>query len=82
MSEVAEVKTEEVPNGGRLYIMIAVGQNNELNVQGSINDKILAYGLLESARDAINLHIEQLRAPNIRKPDGQFMNFLRNGKHR
>ena len=62
-----EVKTEEIPNGGRPWLQITIMEGGALNVQGSINDKILAYGLLEAARDAIAAHL--LRLSQI-KPNG------------
>lgn len=58
-----EVKTEEkdgkkVYNDGRPYIVIAITDTEgSLGVSGSVYDKILAYGLLQMAHEAIqNMH--------------------------
>ena len=74
-----EVKTEEIPNGGRPWLQITIMEGGALNVQGSINDKILAYGLLEAARDAIAAHL--LRLSQI-KPNGRHgvLDFVRGKK--
>ena len=32
-------------------------QNGQIKVTGAINDKVLAYGLLEAARDVIQDHV-------------------------
>lgn len=65
------------PNDGRPFLAIAVRADNSISVNGSINDKVLAYGLLESARDAIKAHIEkQAIEKNIPEPH-RIMEFLR-----
>jgi len=71
-----EVPTEELPNGGRPWINIIVNENGGLAVNGSINDKVLAYGLLESARDAIKAHHDRLSQASIVKPS---RNIFRDG---
>ena len=72
----------KLPNDGRPYLTIAVTADNNLSINGSIQDKVLAYGLLEAARDAIKSHIETQHKPSLIKPTGpSFMRqFLQNGK--
>ena len=71
---------EGLPNEGRPYIQIVIKADNTLGIYGSINDKILAYGLLESARDAIAVHIDKAVKSQIQHPPHRIMDFLRNGK--
>ena len=40
--------------GVKYQIVITIDEDGKSNVQGTINNKIVAYGLLAVARDAIN----------------------------
>jgi hypothetical protein len=40
-------------------LTITLTDEGKLSIAGSINNKLLAYGLLEAAKDAIRLHHEQ-----------------------
>jgi len=42
-----------------MQIVITLTSDNRIMVAGSIETKTAAYGLLEAAKDAIRLHIEQ-----------------------
>lgn len=82
MSEPIEVKGEQpeqqAPNGGRPHLVIALKEDGSLVVTGSINEKILAYGLLDSARDAIQDHITRMqKAQIVAPPKGGMMDFAR-----
>ena len=42
----------------RFTLTITVEENGSINVNGPINDKVLAYGMLEGAKDAIREYID------------------------
>lgn len=75
-----EDKAPEAPNSGRPWLMIRLDENNAMHVNGIINDKILSYGLLESARDAIKAHHDRLNQATIVKPTNGFFNGIRGMK--
>ena len=54
-------------------------ETNNISIQGPINDKVLAYGMLEFARDAIFEHHKKLESEKIIKVNGQrnIMSFVR-----
>jgi len=61
-------------------ITIQVNENGSLTVSGTINDKILAYGLLESAKDIIREHVATQAVNSMiqaKKNGHRFTNFLR-----
>lgn len=83
MSENIEVPKSEqpeqqLPNGGRPHLVIAIKEDGSMVVTGSINEKILAYGLLDAARDAIQDHIARMQKANIvAPPKGGMLDFAR-----
>ena len=77
--QTPEVKSEDVPNGGRPWLQVIVREDRSIQVSGSINDKVLAYGLLEAAKDAVRDHIQSLSQSKLVKPNG-FLNGLRGMK--
>lgn len=40
----------------KAQLVITIEDNDQTNVSGPINDKLLCYGMLEVARDAIQSH--------------------------
>ena len=67
------------PNEGRPFLMILMQADGSIMVKGHIEDKILAYGLLESARDAIKANMEkQIKIQNV-NASGGLIQHLRNG---
>ena len=53
---MGESTPEQVPNGEvdkNISIVITLTPDGKVGVGGPINDKLLCYGLLESAKDAI-----------------------------
>lgn len=56
-------------------------ETNNISIQGPINDKVLAYGMLEFARDAIFEHHKKLEKTAIIPVNGNgIMNFVRGKK--
>lgn len=49
----------------RAQLLISLHANGSVQVQGATNDKILAYGLLECARDALQDYFEKLQRSAI-----------------
>ena len=76
--EPNEVK-DALPNGGRPWLMILVGEKGELQVKGTISDKMLAYGLIAAAQDAIRDHIKDLSKPSV---SGGMLDFVRGGRRK
>lgn len=75
--EAVDVEKEDKgPNEGRPYITIAIKSDGTLGVYGFIQDKVLAYGLLSSARDAIQAHIDS-HSKTIQVPKGGILDFVR-----
>lgn len=64
-------------------LVIEIKENGTISVTGAINDKILAYGLLESARDAIKQYHDMQELKAIKKNGNhgpQGFNFLKRFK--
>lgn len=85
MSESEQESTPQddvakLPNEGRPYITIAIKADQTIGVFGTIQDKVIAYGLLGAARDAIQTHIDEQNKVRIAKPEHRILNFLRSGK--
>ena len=52
-------------NPPRFELVIRVSTDGRIQVSGPIHDKLLCYGLLESARDAIKEHTDKMAPPAI-----------------
>lgn len=63
-------------NGGRPYIVICITEGNAVGVSGSVYDKVLAFGLLEVAKEAINNMHQQKR--DRENPGGMISKGLAN----
>lgn len=61
-------------------LTIRVNPNGSVTVHGPINDKILAYGMLEAARDAIFEHSMRQIASIIKPNGGGMLSRLRGGR--
>lgn len=71
------IPPEEVANelaSNERFMKITLHETGAVSVSGCINDKILAYGMLEYARDAIHAHHEGLLKAAKKKPS-----FFSNG---
>lgn len=67
------VKQEKVklPNDGRPYIVASIMEDGSLKVSGFTTDKVLAYGLLASAKDIIQEeHMKQQKIQNVNNSGG------------
>lgn len=61
----------------QIVMQIYLSRDGQLRVKTPIlNDKTACYGILELAKDAIR----DAHKPQIVKPNGAIMNFIRNGK--
>ena len=69
----------ELPNGGRPYLQIMIQEDGSLRVAGSTQERMLAYGLLEIARDMIKDNSDK-QAKIERVNGGSIINRLRQGK--
>lgn len=67
------------PNEGRPWIMIAINSDGSMKVSGFTNDKIIAYGLLASAKDLIKDHTDKLSKIERVNNSGGLIHSLRNG---
>lgn len=69
-----------LPNDGRPYIIVTIQEDGSMKVSGSIEDKILAYGLLASAKDEIRkFHDKREKEGRVRNSGG-LIQMLRRGK--
>lgn len=73
-----ENPTPDTPNGGRPWIGIFVNEDGSIKVNGNMSDKVIAYGLLEVARDLIGKHLDMNH--KVEDTKGHILSFLRNGK--
>lgn len=58
-------------------LVIEVQENGTIKVSGSINDKVLAYGLLESAKDAIKEHLDHQSLMKIKHNGHNRLNIFK-----
>ena len=49
------------------FLLIQLNNDNSIQVNGVISNKLLAYSMLESARDAIKDHIDNLNKQHAQK---------------
>ena len=60
-------------------IEIELFADNHISLNGPINDRIVFYGMLQMAHDAVfEAHLSK---PKLVKGNGGLINYLRNGKH-
>lgn len=79
--ELRMPKEEEKPvNDGRPWLAIFINEDSTIKVSGHVQDKILAYGLLESAKDAIRKSIEKKSQIERVNGSGGLISMLRGGK--
>ena len=77
--ENKQPEDKKLPNDGRPYIVAAVNEDGSLKVTGTIDNKVLAYGILETAKDAIHDHIsKQVKIEHVNMSGG-LINRIRNG---
>lgn len=48
-----------IESSAQVKLVISLDSGGQINVNGPINDRILCFGLLEMAKDAINAHAKQ-----------------------
>lgn len=81
-NEGIEDKTNGKAPDKKAAITIFVKKDGGLEVTGMINDKTLAYGLLEMAKDMVRDYHKKLQAElesKLVKPPNNFLNNLRKG---
>lgn len=71
-------ETNEV-NDGRPWLAIFVQEDGSLKVTGHVNNKVMSYGLLESAKDSIRQHIDKQSKIERVNGSGGLIQHLRNG---
>lgn len=79
---VDEPKPSDQPNDGRPWLAIALLEDGSLRVTGWTQDKMVAYGLLESARDAVKNDIETKAKIQRVNGSGGLIQNIRNGFHK
>ena len=63
-----------------MQLVVTMFEDGNVNVSGHINNKAMAYGLLEVGKDVIRAYIDQQNAPRVAAPQpGLFRRLL--GKH-
>ena len=73
-----EPSKSTLPNDGRPWLMILVNQDGSIKVSGTVDDKILAYGLLSVARDAIkDSHDKTAKIERVNGSGGLIANLRR-----
>lgn len=72
---------DEAKQPSEIVMTITLSPDGKIHVKGPISQKLLAYGLLEAARDAINEEHQRQRL-SVVKPNGRhaIMDFVRGGK--
>lgn len=76
MDESQGQQEEQQEPSEKLILSIFLTKDGAVKVQGMINDKILSYGILESAREAIYQHHTQSKV-QIVKPRNAIIDFMR-----
>ena len=79
MTEPVEIPKQEEPTES-VVMQLILTKSGKLKVQGMIDDKIVALGLLELAKDTLFKYWEDQEIV-IHKGDHKILNFIRNGKH-
>lgn len=65
--------------GQKVQLLIEMDENRQILISGPIQDKILSYGLLEAARDAIkDFHDKQAKAAVVPATPGDMLALRRN----
>ena len=83
MSEDSAIpSTNDQPNEGRPWLALALLEDGSLRVTGWTQEKMVAYGLLESARDAIKNDIETKAKIERVNGAGGLLHNIRNGFHK
>lgn len=59
----------------QMQLIITVKPNGSISVEGPINDKVLCYGLLEAAKDAVKQHVDQSSLLKANGNGGFFKRF-------
>lgn len=80
--EDIQPEVNEQPNDGRPWLALALLEDGSLKVTGWTQDKMVAYGLLESARDAIKNDIETKAKIHRVNGAGGLLTNIRNGFHK
>ena len=75
------IETQEVEKT-ELTLTITLDLNtNNISILGPINDKVVAYGMIEFARDAIFEHHRKMEVSKIvTVPGSRMLNFVRGKK--
>ena len=80
--EAAQGEAKPAQEGPKVAMQLVVTmlEDGSVNVSGHIGNKAMAYGLLETGKDAIRAYIDQQNAPRVAQPQpGLFRRLL--GKH-
>lgn len=77
MSEGIEVPLEKQEDNP-IVMIIHLAKDGKISVNGPLQNKILCYGMIESARDAVNEFHAKQNASNIVKANGHgIMDFVK-----
>lgn len=69
-------KKDDAPKE-KIILQVIFTNEGQIKVIGSmLQDKIAAYGILEQIKDMVR----DMHKPQLVKPQGSIMNFVRNGK--
>ena len=78
------VDTAETPEATEKELTLTITLNletNTISILGPINDKVVAYGMIEFARDAIFEHHRKMEVSKIvTVPGSRMLNFVRGKK--
>lgn len=82
LEDEAKEQVPETPvNDGRPWLAMFIEPDGSIKVTGFVHDKMLAYGLLEAAKDAIRKSVDKKAQIERVNGSGGLIHFLRNGKH-
>lgn len=79
MEEIKNESNEVAQPKEQVLMQIIITVDGQIKVHGAIlNDRAASYGVLEVAKDAVR----ELHTPKVLRPQGNFLQSLRNGgKH-
>ena len=80
--EAAQGEAKPAQEGPKVAMQLVVTmlEDGSVNVSGHIANKLMAYGLLETGKDAIRAHVDRQNVPRVSAPQpGLFRRLL--GKH-
>jgi hypothetical protein len=76
--QIQEQKPDETVS---MQITVTMFESGRVLVNGAVQNKMLAYGLLDVAKDVVRAHVDGANAPRVQPAPGFFRSLLDKRKH-